>query len=203
MTCIVSTSGIGLEFANEDINVIIRGGDVSQGDLVALCIGNGDDEITGDSLTPSIDPGGKGSIFASATKVYDNETAQYGFFGVAMENIKDQRYGTIRVRGIVPFAFCKRLQGGTLSIGTAGIAGTTSTLGPTSSNGSQVPNAVASSVGVIDFALTGGTACITSTFSPKFIAIALAVRASGVSSTAAQLKVLFDGINGFGSANTL
>lgn len=203
MALIVNPAEYGLNFQDEIIEVVIRGGAVTKGDLLALCIGNGDDEITGDSLTPTTTPGLVNSIFGSATKVYDDATAQYGCFGVALDNYSDKQLGRVQVRGIVQVATCMRYQGGTMSIGLGGVPGTTSTYGPTNA-GAAYSNAVASTVGTIDFAYTGSSVAVTSTYSPKLIAINLTLRAAAAgTSTPASHKVLFDGINGFGSINTV
>ena len=204
MALIVNPLQYGIDFQKEFVTVVIRGGAVSKGDLLALCISNGDDEITGDSLTPTTTPGLRNSIFGSATKVYDDATTQYGWFGVAMDNYADQQLGVVQIRGIVDEAYVMRYQGGTLSIGLGGVPGTTSTNYPTS-NGTSWSNAVASTVGRIDCAYAGSTgASITSTYSPKIVAINLTQRAANTSTSTPVLnRVLFDGINGFGSINTL
>jgi len=204
MALFVNSNQYGLDFQSEIIEVVIRGGAVAKGDLLALCVSNGDDEITGDSLTPTIQPGLVNSIFGSATKVYDDATAQYGCFCIALDNYADKQLGKVQVRGIVQQAYCMRYQGGTLSIGLGGVPGTTSTNNPTNA-GAQYSNAVASTVGVIDFAFAGSTAAaVTSTYSPKIVAINLTSRAAGSSTSTPVLnKVLFDGINGFGSVNSV
>lgn len=204
MALIVNPLEYGIDFQKEFVTVVIRGGAVSKGDLLALCISNGDDEITGDSLTPTTTPGLRNSIFGSATKVYDDATTQYGWFGVAMDNYADQQLGVVQIRGIVEDAYCMRYHGGTLSIGLGGVPGTTSTNQPTSNGATAYPNAVASTVGRIDFCYTGSTIAVTSTYSPKIVAINLTSRAAGTSTSTPVLnRVLFDGINGFGSINTL
>lgn len=199
---LVNTGGCGINIPNEDALVIARGGDISQGDLVAFCISNADDKITADGLTPTFAPGTTNSIFSCVTKAYADATVQSGWFAVALEDIKDEKIGRVRVRGIVPEAYSLRYQGAAYSYGTQGVAGTTSTYNPTS-GGSQYSNAVPTTVGSIDFAFGSASAAVTSTYSPKIIAIAMSVVAASGSSTSTKRRVLFDGINGFGGTNTV
>lgn len=199
----IPSGGFGFD-VKDDIRVCYaRGGAISQGDLVCLNISTASDQITGDSLTPTIVPGGVASVFATVTKAYADVDASSGIFAVALEDVRDQGIGRFQFRGLVEKACIIRSDdGGTtnsIRIGQCGVASraSTATLGS------------ASNAGMIEFQFQGVGAQAATSLGLKVIAISRynailtgATSTEAHTSTAALRAVLFDGINGFGGLNS-
>lgn len=199
MNLTVTGGGLGLDFISDIRKCYARGGAVSKGDLVALCVATADDKITGDSLTPTLNVGAKESIFASVTKAYADATVNAGIFAVALEDVADEALGKFQFRGLIEAAKGIRSDNaGTTNaviVGQAGVASRASTATPGS----------ASNAGMIEWMYQGVSPSVATSVTMKVIALSRTAfaNATGASvSTAANYQVLFDGINGFGGMNT-
>lgn len=186
--------GLGLNFEDDIRLCYARGGDVTQGDLVCLNLGSEEDQITGDSLTPTIVPGGKTSVFGSVTKAYSDRAAAYGVFAIALENVKDQALGRFQFRGLIERARGVRSDNAATTnsviLGQCGVASRSSTGSP-----SSVSNA-----GMIEWQFQGVSPVATASITTKVIAISREAKSATASATSVMqnYKILFDGITGFG-----
>lgn len=191
---------IGLDFETVDVRCFLRGdptaatSTVSAGDLVAFCIADVA-EITGDTFDTGLTsatyvPGARNSMFANVTKNYTSTNVGVQLFGIALEsgtcatsaNVNSKI--SVRVRGIVKAAV--QSADGTTSVSIG------SDLMP------STPGGTGNKAGFLDASVSASP---TSTATRRKIGIAL--QATSATSVGSVMYVLFDGLNGFGSANNL
>ena len=178
----VAQGGYGFD-VEEDIRICIaRGGAITAQQLCCVCLATDNDKITGDSLTPSILPGGVDSVYTAVTAAYSDASRSKGIFCVALDDVPDQGTGRFQFKGFVERAKAIRSDNGAMPIGQG-----------------LVP-AIGSSTGMLQGQYTGVTPASTANrVTQKLIAISRT--AGSATATAATYKILLDGVQGFGSVN--
>lgn len=189
---------IGLDFETIDVRCYLRGDStaatstVSAGDLVAFCVADVA-EITNDTFdslcaTAVFAPGARNSMFANVTKNYTSTNVGVQLFGIALEgntcatSLNVTPKINVRVRGLVRAAVQSADNATSIAIGQDLMSAT--------------PGGAGNKAGYLD---ASPSASPTSTATRRKIGIAL--QATSATSVGSVMYVLFDGLNGFGSAN--